>query len=120
MGLFTKNNLTTDEAVDVTTHVTILSILFYLARGIFLSNDQRREALDNRLMLRGKDASWWHKSKLCIVGDDVAKHLVSNPLFLRVLDEKAWGVNLNSSTDKEVNEEIAALVRVTLRQRNLV
>lgn len=120
MGLFTRNTMTIDETVDVTSAVTIMSIRAYLATGDTLSNGQRRDLMENRLSFHGKDASTLHKSKLCVLADDVAKMLISNPTFLRVLDECQWGVRPNSPAESEVNEEITATVRKCLFMRQLV
>jgi hypothetical protein len=121
MGIFTANSLTIDQAVDITTYVTIMGILSYLTRGGLLSAAERSKVFEQRLKLHdGNDASTWRKSKLCVAADDVARLLISNPTFLRILDESGWQGNMRSKSDREVNEEIAATVRRILFARELV
>lgn len=121
MGLFTQSTMTIDETVDVTTFVTAMSIAHYLRRGSLLSAGQRRQMLDHRLAERGKDASWWHKSKLCVTGDEVARLLVSDGEFVQMLEEKGWGVSTPlPSVAREINETIASVVRKILFTKRIV
>lgn len=120
MGLFTKNTLSADEAVDATTQVAILTIMARLLYNKSLSSGQRRDIFDKRIALRGKDASYWHKSKLCVAGDDVAAMLLSDPSFVQLVNSKHWGAQPQSRSDKEINEEIAGTVRRLLFSRSLI
>jgi hypothetical protein len=107
VGLFTKNTLTIDETVDVVTFIVAGSMYSYATYGSTLSATLRKEMCDQRVELRGKQASMMHKAKLSANAEQVTRVFISDPvLSQQVVD--AYGAGASDATKRAFLENVVA------------
>lgn len=114
MGLFTKNTLTIDETVDVVTFVAVSSMYSYAARGGLLSAVERKALCEQRIELRGKQASVMHIAKLAANADRIAKIFIADPRLSQEIVDLYTSDSSEATKKSFVANVVAPFVRKDL------
>lgn len=115
---FKKNTLTLDEVTDGITFIALTSLAMLIKQGTFLNEKQRVQMWERRKVIYSGKCSNWHASKICVCGDNLARHLASNELLLARAEE----VGLNGTQEEKVEwqAEVASIARPLAIQNNLI